>query len=401
MDDVRDEMLIGEPEKHRPVLLFVVNIAWFFISHRLQLALAAKRKGFSVHVATGVDDPADASRIRNLGLVLHELPVARGTAGFLTNAAFVSAVWRTMRTIRPSVVHNVTLKPIIVGGVFARLLRIPAVVNAVPGLGYAFSARGWRASARRLAVRVPLSLALRNPRSTAIFQNPEDLAYLVRSGVVATRRCVLIRGAGVDPAQFLPAPEPEGPVTVVLISRMLRAKGVCDFVDAAQILRARKVDVRMVLVGDTDDAYGAVPRAQLEKWSASGVVSWLGHRDDVPLILAAAHIVCLPTYYGEGVPRVLIEAASTARPIVATNVPGVREIVRDGLNGILIEPHRPDVLADAIAALANDAARRTEMGARGRQLVIAEFDLKDVIARTLDVYQSLLANGRRRRGPTP
>jgi glycosyltransferase involved in cell wall biosynthesis len=390
MNEPDEVVAVAAEDGKRPVLLFVVNIAWFFISHRMELALAAKRKGFAVHVATGVDDQADAQKIRRAGLVLHELPVARGTAGVRTDIAFLIAVVGITRALRPAVLHNVTLKPVVVAGVFSRLLRVPAVVNAVPGLGYAFSARGLRAAARRWVVKTLLALALRNPRSIAILQNPDDLAYLIRAGVVTVNNSVLIRGAGVDLAQFQPTPEPRGSAVVVMVSRMLREKGVYDFVEAARLLRGRRVDARMVLVGDTDDAHGAVPRWQLQQWAASGIVSWCGHSDDVPAVMAAAHIVCLPTFYGEGVPRVLIEAASSARPIVATDVPGVREIVHDGLNGILIEPHRPDSLADAIETLACDAVRRAAMGVQGRRFAEAEFDVTDVISKTIEIYEALL-----------
>jgi glycosyltransferase involved in cell wall biosynthesis len=401
MIDPDELMAAGPAGARRPVLLFVVNIAWFFISHRMELALAAKRKGFEVHIATGVDAQADAQTIRRAGLVLHELPVARGTAGVRTDVAFLIAVVRIIRVLRPAVIHNVTLKPIVVAGVFARLLRIPAVVNAVPGLGYAFSARGARAAVRRWLVKSLLSLALSNPRSIAILQNPEDLAYLIRAGVVTAENSVLIRGAGVDLAQFQPAPEPRGSPVVVMVSRMLREKGVYDFVEAARRLRERGVDARMVLVGDTDDAHGAVPRWQLRQWDASGIVSWSGHSHDVPGVMAGAHIVCLPTFYGEGVPRVLIEAASSGRPIVATDVPGVREIVRDGLNGILVEPHQPDALAAAIESLASDAARRRDMGAQGRCFAEAEFDVKSVISKSIEIYETLLRRSGRSLTETP
>lgn len=383
----------GEASKaERPILLFVVNIAWFFISHRLELARVARSKGFEVHVATGVDDQNDAQLIREAGLMLHALPVARGTASVWTDFRFVSAVVSTIRKVRPSVIHNVTLKPVVVGGLVARLMAVPVAVNAVPGLGYAFSARGVRAALRRVALRALLSLSLKNPRSVAILQNPEDLEYLVRANLVDPHASVLIRGAGVDPAEYLPAPEPAGVVTVVMVSRMLREKGVYDFVDAARCLQERGVAARLVLVGDTDDAHGAVPRDSLRQWDAAGIVSWAGHSDDVAGVIAGAHIVCLPTYYGEGVPRVLIEAASSGRPIVATNVPGVREIVRDGRNGVLVPPHRPDLLADAIERLAVDPEQRAAMGAYGRALVVAEFDVKDVIVKTLAIYERLRAS---------
>lgn len=391
--------LDSAPAGEQPVVLFVVNIAWFFISHRLELARAAARRGYRVHVATGVDNPEDAELIRASGIVLHQLPIARGTAGFWTNLMFVCAVLRTIRALRPSVIHNVTLKPVIVAGLIARLMATPVVVNAVPGLGYAFSARGPRAAIRRVVVKALLSVALRNSFSTAVLQNPEDRDYLIRENVVSARGSVLIRGAGVDTTEYRPTAEPAGMVSVVMVSRMLREKGVFDFVEAARLLSSRGVAARLELVGDTDDAHGAVPRESLQEWKSSGVVSWAGHSKNVAAVLAGAHIVCLPTYYGEGVPRVLIEAASSARPIVATNVPGVREIVHEGRNGLLVPPHRPDLLADAIEQLVGDPQRRADFGLYGRALVAAEFGIRDVIAKTLELYDPNHLTGRQTRRP--
>jgi glycosyltransferase involved in cell wall biosynthesis len=296
------------------------------------------------------------------------------------------------RRLRPDLVHHVTIKPVLYGGVAARLAKVPAVVFAVPGLGHVFVQTGVRASVLRNVVKRVYRFVFAHPRAKVIFQNPDDQALMERAQLVNAADSVLIRGSGVDMNVFTPRPEPPGVPVVVLAARMLWAKGVGEFVDAARQLREQKIEARFVLAGDSDPGNpSAVPVWQLEQWHDSGAVEWWGACDDMPRVLADAHIVCLPSYR-EGLPKVLIEAAASGRPIVTTDVPGCREVVRHEENGLLVPARNAAALAAALRRLILSPVLRQFLGQRGREIAVAEFGLEKVIEQTLSIYKELLSS---------
>ena len=376
------------PASDRPKLLFTVNDAGFFLSHRLPIARAAAAAGFHVHVATA-PSPA-AAAIAAEGFPHHPVPMTRRGVNPLREIWVPWALTRLYRSIKPDLVHHVTIKPVLYGGLAARLAGVPAVVGAVSGLGYVFLDRGPGAGVLRGLIRAAYRIALRQPNGRVIFQNQDDRAEFVTRGLVAPDDCVLIKGSGVDLDAFRPCPEPEGPPVVMLAARILRDKGVGEFVEAARRLRDAGTQARFVLVGDTDPGNPtAIPRPQVQQWHDEGLVEWWGFREDMAAVLAQAHVVCLPSYR-EGLPKVLIEAAACGRAIVASDVPGCREIARDGHNALLVPVRDGAALAEAIARLLSDAELRRRMGTRGREIVEAEFSLADVVAQTLALYRSLL-----------
>jgi glycosyltransferase involved in cell wall biosynthesis len=376
----------------RPRLLFVINDAPFFLSHRLPAAEAARHAGLEVHVAT---PPAlEVDRIRGLGFVHHPMRLTRSGTHPLRELAAVIQLVRLYRRLRPDLVHHATIKPVLYGGFAARLAKVPAAVSTITGLGHLFSGRGLGTRVLRGAARLLYRRALAHPRSRVIFQNPDDLRSFVDGGLVRSEQAVLIRGSGVDLNRFRVAPEPAGDPVVVLPSRMLWSKGVPEFVEAAQLLRREGVIARFALVGGADPSNpSAIPEAHLRKWQDSGVIEWWGFREDMPQVLAASHVICLPSAYGEGVPKALIEAAACGRPIVTTNAPGCREIVLDCENGFLVPVGDPGAVAGALRRLIEDPALRASMGRRGRELAEDGFDVETVAGRTADVYLELL--GRR------
>lgn len=370
-------------------ILYVVNDANFFLSHRLPLALAAQGEDFEVHVATPLSD--DVEKIHAAGFTFHPIPLTRRGAHMGEELASVIALYRLYRKVKPDLVHLVTIKPVLYGGIAARLASVPAVVSAVTGLGYVFIAQGLKASLLRTAVKGTYRFALGHANGRVIFQNPDDRSSFLMSKLVDTRQTVLIKGSGVDMAQFSPAPESPGAPLVVFAARMLWDKGVGEFVDAARRLCDRGIKARFALVGDTDSGNpAAVPKSQLESWQQSGVVEWWGQYTNMPMVFAQSHIVALPSAYGEGVPKVLIEAAASGRPIVTTDTPGCREIVRHGENGLLVPVRNVAALAEALRRLIEDAELRRRMGAKGREIAMAEFSVERVVGETLDVYRQLL-----------
>ena len=379
------------PTSHRPcVLLFVVNVSWFFLSHRLPLAVRARQLGFEVHLATRIASERDRAAIESAGIQVHDLWIGRSELGLIANLKVLAALSRLYRRLAPDVVHHVTMKPVILGGIAARIAHVPAVVAAIPGLGYAFVAEGWMAAARRSLLRVGLRMALGHRNSAVIFQNPEDCSKLMDARVVDAESCVLIRGAGVDTKTFVAWPEPAGPIRVLLASRMLREKGVETFVEAARILSLRGVAAEFLLAGEPDPHNpGSLTEAQLRDWHSSGIVRWLEHCEDMVSLLRSVHVVCLPSFYGEGVPKILIEAAASERALVATDMPGCREVVRHGFNGLLVPPRQPPALADALEIIILDEGKRREFGRRGRVLAEEEFDITSVVDQTIQVYNRL------------
>jgi glycosyltransferase involved in cell wall biosynthesis len=381
----------------RRKLLFLVTEDWYFCSHRLPVARAARDDGFEVVVATRVR--AHGTQITDEGFALRPLAWRRRGDGIVGAARVIAAIAALYRAERPDILHHVALKPVLYGGLsralaFRGAADAPATVDAVMGLGSGFSASGLAPRLRRLALSLALRLAAGRGRNRVVVQNPEDGAALAAFGI-ERQRIALIRGSGVDIRRFVPLPMPHGDkVTVALVSRMLRDKGVLDAVDAIRLLRERGLPVELILAGPTDpDNPGSLSAQSLSALAVEPGVTWLGAVADVREVWRRAAVAVLPSTYGEGVPKALLEAAACARPIVASDVPGCREAVLTGENasGILVPPHNVGALADAIAVLAADPARRAEMGRRGRKLIETRFAEEIVAGTTLALYRAVLA----------
>jgi len=295
------------------------------------------------------------------------------------------------RSVKPALAHHVTIKPVLYGSLLASLLRVPATVNALSGLGHVFSATGFIARARRFVVRGLYKLALNVKNSKVIVQNPDDLRELVGRGIIAASQAELIRGSGVDLAAFHPALEPVSRPVVVLPARMLRDKGIAEFVGAARQVHAAGVAAKFLLAGGLDpENPGHVSQGEIARYTQTGDVQWLGHVEDMPTLIRNASIVCLPSYYAEGVPKALLEAAACGKPIVTTDAAGCREVVRQRWNGLLVPPRDADALARALITLLSDATLRAQYGANSRKLAEQEFGVEAVAQRTLAIYRQLL-----------
>jgi glycosyltransferase involved in cell wall biosynthesis len=372
-----------------PKLLFLVTEDWYFCSHRLPVARAARDAGFAVGVATRVREHGAA--IRGEGFALHPLAWKRRGDGIFGHARALFEIVRLYRRERPDILYHVALKPVLFGGVAARLAlapRAPAVLAAVMGLGTS-AAVPWR----RRALGWALRLAAAGGR--VIAQNPEDRAALTGFGFDPSR-VALIRGSGVDTAHFAALPEPEGrSITVALVGRMLRSKGVLDAVNAVRRLHVEGVPVELLLAGAADpDSRDSLSTDRLAELAAELGVEWLGHVADVREVWRRAHVAVLPSSYGEGVPKALLEAASCARPIIASDMPGCREVVAPGETGLLVPPHDVAALAAAIATLAGDPALRGRMGAAGRARIVAAFAEAAVAGETVALLRAALAEKR-------
>ncbi len=371
----------------RPRLMIVVNDLGFFWSHRRAVALGALHSGYEVFVTT--PGGPRVAELERAGLRHVAWQVGRGSTHPLWELRSVWSLARAFRKVRPHIAHLVTIKPVLYGGALARMLRTPAVVAAVSGMGYLFVAAGRRRGPARRWAEAADRFAFGHPHSRVIVQTRDDEAALRAIGALRPGQAVLIRGSGVDLEVFRASPLPEGTPLVVLPARMLWDKGVGEFVQAAERLRAQGVAVRMALVGPHDlENPAAVPLAQLETWRERGPVEWWGHRDDMPEVLRSAHLVVLPSYR-EGVPKCLLEAAAAGRAIVTTDAPGCRDVVEHGRNGLLVPPRDAGALAEATASLLGDRERLEAMGKQGRAKAEAEFGIEDVVRAHLSLYRSL------------
>lgn len=369
----------------RPKLLFLVTEDWYFVSHRLPLAVAARDAGFQVAVAAR--EGGQGRVIRDAGLGFIPFALSRRGGNPLQEILGLVHLYRDQR---PDIVHHVALKPVLYGTMAARLAGVPHMVNAIAGLGWLFISGSVAARLARGIVLVLLGRLLAAAGNRTIVQNLDDLALLVRAGV-PTDRLHMIRGAGVDTTVFAPGETPAAPVTVVLAARMLWDKGVGEFVAAARQLLEEGITARFVLVGEPDPANPAsVKEADLCAWNEQGIVEWWGRCDDMPAILKLAHIACLPSYR-EGLPKSMLEAAACGLPIVTTDTPGCREVVRDWDNGFLVPVRDSGALAKALRTLINDAELRRIMGERSRARALEEFSQARVTEETLAVYRECLA----------
>lgn len=371
---------------NKPKLLYFVTEDWFFCSHFLDRAVAAQQAGFQVSVLTRVNKHGQA--ILDNGINLIPLELERSKINPLREISLIKGLASLYRRERPDIVHHVALKPILYGSLVAKIVGIHAIVNAPVGMGYVFSSKQLKARLLKPLVLLAYRLLLNPCNSVAVFENPDDLTYFEKLGIVKYSR--LIRGAGVNTLQFGSSNEPNEVPVVLLAARMLWDKGVGEFVDAAKILQQQSISARFVLVGAPDkENPESINQSQLLAWQDAGIIEWWGQHEDMPQVFAQAHIVCLPSYR-EGLPKVLIEAAACGRPIVTTDVPGCREIVRHNENGLLVPAKDPQALAVALNHLLNDAELRENMGKRGREMVEAEFSTEYVVEQTLQLYKELL-----------
>ena len=389
-----------QPEPASPRILFLINEDRYFVSHRMDLARAARDAGCRVAVATRVTSYEPT--IRDEGFDIFPVRLRRGLHGPLRELiAFLDLV-RLYRRLSPDLVHNIAIKHVIYGSLAARLAGITLVVNSVTGLGSMFTQSAGRYRALSALAMSLLRATLRRPGTRTIFQNPEDRDQFIAAGLVAPQGAVLIRGSGVDLVRFAPRRRAEGTAVAILPARMLWNKGVGDFVEAARLLRKDRIPVRCALAGmvDVESSLG-IPSAQLEEWDREGAVEWWGDQADMPAVYARTEIVVLPSYYGEGVPKVLLEGAAAGRPLIASDINGCREIVRDGENGLLVPARDVGALARAIRKLVEDPALRDQMGAAGRRIVAEHFSVEQVARETLETYRDLLRGRWPRRAPAP
>jgi glycosyltransferase involved in cell wall biosynthesis len=351
----------------KPLIIYLVTEDWAFCSHRLPTAHGAVAAGLRVGVAARADKHAE--KIRQMGFKFFPLAWQRRSLNPLLALRDLWQITSLYRHERPQITHHVALKAVMLGGIAAWLARVPHQVAAINGVGFAFSDPGLLARLLRLIFVPLLRFVLRRPNVSVWFQNDDDRNLLLRLGVVRLDQTVLIRGSGVDTEKLQPLPEPAGAITCAYAGRMLHSKGIDLLVEAVQNCRRQGIDLHLLLAGSTDDNPTSFSVDQLADWNLLDGVNFLGHIADINQLWAQAHIAVLPCRVREGLPKTLLDATACARPIVASDVEGVREIARDGVNALLVPASDLAALTAALAKLATDANLRQQLGAAGRTLL--------------------------------
>ncbi len=369
-------------------LFIVVNVDWFFLSHRKDVALAAKEAGWDVTIVTA--DTGKLNDIEALGLKTINLPMSRSGMNIVQELKTLNWFRKLYKREKPDVVHHVGMKTILWGTLAAKFSRVHGVVNAISGLGGFFAEDNKGILAKVMPMVLRFSHARKN--LLCIFQNDDDWGLYVKHGIIKHEQGRFIKGSGVDLKQFCYTPEPkEGKIKIMLTARMIVEKGVFLLTEAAERLRNKYEDtVEFLLVGGLDDHPGAITKEQIDAACDGKYIKWLGYRTDVKELLKECHIMAFPSYYMEGLPKSLIEANAIGRPIITSNSVGCKETVIDGYNGFLIYPKDIDALTEKLDILISDNELRYTMGKKSREYAERYFDIEEVIERHLNIYNELL-----------
>lgn len=367
------------------ILLFA-NTDWYIYNFRFSLAQELRNQGHEVLL---LSPPGEFYELMQAdGFQWIRFPLSRQS---IKPFGELWAIWHLIRLyqrVQPDIVHHFTIKPVIYGSIAARLLRVPGIINSITGLGHLFIDSGARTRFLRAIAKILYRISLR--RTQAIFENPEDRDIFIQNHLLKAEQSHLIMGTGVDVKKFRPTVKNNGTPVVLFSSRMLVTKGLLEFMEATRLLKKKGIKARFALAGRTDPGNPAsIPQDQIDAWKDSGLLEWWGWRDDMPSTLAQADVFCLPSYR-EGVPNALLEAAACGLPIVTTDVPGCRDVVTHGLNGLLVPVRNAPVLADALEALLLDAQLRYQMGTAGREIAVNKFGLDKVNEETLMIYKLFL-----------
>ncbi len=369
-------------------ILFVISEDWYFMSHRLFLAKYAISQGYEVSLITKVT--IHKNEIASYGIHLVDWPIRRRSANIFSESKSIFTLLNVIKNLKPDIIHSVGLKPILYGAICAKICKIPVRIFAFAGLGYVFSSSQLLARVIRPIIIIMMKFLLNNKYSTLIMQNTDDQNIFLQQNIVLKSQISIIRGAGVDLKLFSLSKNITQPPIVLLPARLLRDKGIEDFVKSAIILKEDGFNARFVIAGREDPSNPeAIDKASLNKWRESNLIELWGHIDDMVGAFQKASIVCLPSFR-EGLPKALLEAASCGKPIVAYDVPGCREVVIDKVNGFLVEFKNIIGLSDAIKQLLLNNSLRYSMGNEGRKLVIKHFSQEEIAKQTELLWRSKL-----------
>ena len=373
-------------------LLFIINNLNFFLSHRLPVALAAKQNGYEVHIAAPLGDSLrdGKDKIIKEGFCFHPVRIYRSSTNPLKEIISFCDLYKLQKNLKPDIVHLVTIKPVLYGGISARLAKTKGVVAAVPGLGSAFRKNGFKGWILNKIVSLLYKAALRNKNTIVIFQNNDDKKIITELCKLAEEQTRLIPGSGVNLKEYDFLPEPEGVPVITMASRLLKDKGVPEFIEAAGILKSKGIAAEFWLVGDIDpDNPTSVKESELVEWKKEGTVKILGFRSDVAALFSKSNIVVFPSSYREGLPKVLVEAASCGRAVITTDSPGCRDAIIPNKTGLLVPVKNASATADAAEYLIKNPEVRKTFGKAGRAFAEQTFNIEDIVNQHLNIYYKI------------
>ncbi|MFA0156315.1 glycosyltransferase family 4 protein [Vibrio sp. 10N.261.46.A3] len=369
-------------------VVYVINVDWYFRLHWLERAEYFKSLGLDIHIVTSFSNDVIKDELVSKGFICHQLSVKRKSVNVLREVGSILRLKRILDEIEPELIHCVTIKPNIYAGLLNRLFFNKPIIYSVTGLGAVFSSNSIKFNLLRRIITT-FYKSISSSKARFIFENNEDYKLFDELGIFKYGNGRVIKGAGIDLTRFSPSLPPLNK-NVLFGARLLKEKGLACLVEAKQILESRGVEFKLNVAGIIDsDVSSAIPVSQVEAWASSGDISWLGNVKNMPKLIKENDIVCLPTTYGEGVPRILIEAASCQRAIITTDVVGCREIVSHEVNGLLAQPGDVISLVNCLRALLESDEKTLEFGAKGRQKVEKEFSQEMVFEKTLKVYDEL------------
>ncbi len=369
-------------------IVYVINVDWYFHLHWLERAEYFKSLGFDIHIVTSFSNDVIKDELVSKGFICHQLSVKRKSVNIFREVGSILRLKRILDEIEPELIHCVTIKPNIYAGLLNRLFFNKPIIYSVTGLGAVFSSNSIKFNLLRRIITI-LYKSISSSKARFIFENNEDYKLFNELDILKYGNGRVIKGAGIDLTRFSPSLPPLNK-NVLFGARLLKEKGLACLVEAKQILESQGVEFKLNVAGIIDsDVSSAIPVSQVEAWASSGDISWLGNVKNMPKLIKENDIVCLPTTYGEGVPRILIEAASCQRAIITTDVVGCREIVSHEVNGLLAQPGDVISLVNCLRALLESDEKTLEFGAKGRQKVEKEFSQEMVFEKTLKVYDEL------------
>lgn len=371
-------------------ILILINDLSFFSSHRLPIAQASKANGYDVVIGYGELGSAEPKIFEQIGLDVNFIPMLRGSINPLNEIKTTFYIWKFFKKIKPDIVHLVTVKPNLYGGIISRLVGVPCVVSAVSGLGTLFAHKDLKIKLLRTLLSPIYRLALSHINQKIIVQNEEDSKVLVNKYNLDPSKVILLKGSGVKLENFTSFDEPGGKITVCFAARLLRDKGIYEFVSAARILKNKGIKARFCIAGNLDTKNpSGLNMTDINKIKESGCIEFLGYQKDIAKLYAQSHIVCLPSYH-EGLPKSLIEAAAASRAIVTTDIPGCRNAIIPNITGLLVPLKDHQKLADALERLIKNPKERINMGKAGRKFAEREFPIEKIVQSHLDIFKELL-----------
>ncbi len=367
-------------------ILYIINVDWFFISHFLPIGKEGLKRGYEIHVACGITDKKEY--LENLGFMVHPLSMTRSGTTIKNELKTIVEIYKIIKAINPNILEFFTIKPVLYGGIVSRFLSVPKKVFYITGLGYIFIAKGFKSFIVRNIVKTLYSFAITGKNNSIITENIYDKGLINKLKAVKSSQIKIIKGAGVDLTEYEYIEEDNENIIVSMACRLLRDKGVFEYIEAVKILKQRHPNVKFELYGDIDIHNPAsLTNDDVEKIKKDDSVKVYGFSSDISSVFSNSNIVVLPSYR-EGLPKVLIEAAACGRAVVTTDVPGCRDAIEQDITGFLCQAKNSISLAEQIEKLIVENERRNSFGKMGRVLACREFDINKVIKKHFEIYES-------------